>query len=131
MERSKVTVWTYLVLVFAGGLATGFFADRVYTMRTVSANASPHNPEEWKRKYLADVRERCHLTDPQVAQVTTILDNTRHKADALRARMAPEWAALRAEQVRQMRELMAGPQVAQFDQFHAEREAQHKAHSKY
>lgn len=130
MERSRVSVWIYLVLVFAGGLVTGLFADRVYTLRTVSAHAVPHNPEEWKRKYIADVKSRCQLTDTQVDQVSQVLDDTRRKAEGMRARLAPEWAALHSEQVRRVRELMAGPQVAEFDRFRAEREAQHKARSK-
>jgi Spy/CpxP family protein refolding chaperone len=130
MDRSRVSIWTYLVLVFAGGLATGFFADRVYTMRTVSAHAVPRNPEEWKRKYISDVRSRCHLSEAQVEQVGQILDATRRKADALKTRMAPEWEALHTEQVRQVRELMTGPQVAEFEQFRAEREALHRAHSR-
>lgn len=130
MERSRVSVWTYLVLVFVGGLATGFFADRVYTMRSVSAHGLPHSPEEWKRKYVADVRERCHLADDQVNQVSQILDDTRQKAEAIRTRMAPEWEALHAEQVSRVRDLMKGPQVAEFDQFRAEREARHKARQK-
>lgn len=130
MDRSRLSVWTYLVLVFVGGLATGFLADRAYTMRAVSANAVPRSPEEWKRKYLEEVRSRCHLSDAQVAQVGQILDNTRQRADALRARLDPEWKALHAEQVGKVRALMVGPQVAEFDQFHAEREAQHHKKSK-
>lgn len=129
MDRPRA-LWTYLVLVFAGGLATGFFADRAYTMREVSAHAAPHSPEEWKRKYLADLRSRCHLTDEQAGKVGAVLDVTRQRAEALRARMAPEWEALHQDQVRQVRELLAGPQVAEFDKFRAEREAQHRAHSK-
>lgn len=130
MNRPRVPVWAYLLLVFAGGLAAGFLADRVYTLRTVSAHVAPHNAEEWKRKYLADVRTRCHLSDAQLAQVAVVLDATRKQAEALRARMAPEWQALHAEQVRKVRELMQGSQVADFDQFRAEREAQHRAHSR-
>lgn len=130
MQRPRVPVWAYLVLVFVGGLAAGVFADRAYTLRAVSAHAAPHNAEEWKRKYLADVRTRCHLSDEQAAQVSVVLDTTRKQAEALRARMAPEWEALHAEQVRKVRDLMQGSQIAEFDQFRAEREAQHRAHSK-
>lgn len=130
MDRSRVSIWTYLVLVFVGGSVTGFLADRVYTMRTVSANAIPRNPEEWKRKYLEDVRTRCHLSEAQLAQVNQILEVTRHRAEAIRARMEPEWKALHADQVREVRAVMVGPQVAEFDKLRAEREAQHKAHSK-
>ena len=130
MDRSRLSVWAYLVLVFAGGLATGFFADRVYTMRTVSANAVPRNPEEWKRRYLEDVHARCHLSAAQLAQVSQVLDQTRQRADALRARMAPEWKALHDEQVAKVRALMVGPQVAEFDKFRADREALHQKHSK-
>lgn len=129
MDRSRLSIWTYLVLVFGGGLATGFLADRAYTMRTVSANAIPRNPEEWKRRYLDDVRTRCHLSQAQLTQVGEILDHTRQRADALRARMDPEWKALHADQVREVRALMVGPQIAEFDKFRAEREAQHRKHS--
>ena len=127
MSSNRVSPWLYFFLVFAGGIATGFFGDRAISTRTVSANSAPRNAQEWKRHYMGDLKGRCKLTDSQLARVNDILDRTHQKADEIRARITPELDALHNQQVQEVRELMTDAQRPAYDQFRAERDAQRKA----
>jgi hypothetical protein len=127
MKPNGVSPWLYFFLVFAGGIATGFFGDRALNARTVSANVSPRTAQEWKRHYMGDLKTRCNLTDTQLTQVDDILERTHKQADELRDRIAPELDALHNQQVLQVRELMTDAQRPAYDHFRAERDAQRKA----
>ena len=123
----RFSPWLYFLLVFAGGIATGFFGDRVFATRPVIADTAPHSAEEWKRHYIDDLKRRCALTQDQVSRVNTVLEETHKQADALRARIAPEMTALHNQQVKEVRELLTDGQKPAYDQFRAERDAQRKA----
>ncbi len=127
MTSSRVSPWVYMFLVFAGGIATGFFGDRVATARSVRADNSPRTAEEWKRHYIDDLKRRCNLTTEQTGRVNSILDATHERADAIRSRITPELAALHDQQVKEVRDVMTDSQKVAYDKFRAERDAQRKA----
>ena len=79
MRRSTLTTGLYLALLFLSGVAVGIFGHRLYTINSVNASVNPRNPEEFRRRYVAEMRSRLKLTDDQVARLGPILDETRQR----------------------------------------------------
>src|SRR5262245_60073415 len=97
MPKSKYSVFISLILVFASGTLVGAVAHRLYTVNTVasvnpSANVPSHSgkkmdPEEIRRRILAEMREKVQLDDAQIRKVDDIMDKTRDEFDQLRKSM--------------------------------------------
>jgi Spy/CpxP family protein refolding chaperone len=122
MKRSSLSTAVYLLLVFLSGIAVGVFANRLYVMNSVSANASSKSPEEWRRKYVEEMRSRLRLSDQQVAQLQPILDETRQRFHDAHERAKPELKAIQDEQVQKVRSILKDDQKAEFEKFRQERE---------
>src|SRR5690348_12524170 len=58
MQRAGLSTVTYLALVFVSGVAVGGFGMRLYTLSSVTANVSPRNPDEFRRRYVAELRDK-------------------------------------------------------------------------
>ena len=121
MRRTTLTTALYLVLLFLAGVAVGAFGLRLYTMNSVSASASP---EEFRRRYVAELQSRLKLTGQQVDQLQPILDETRQRHRELREKHKPEFDAIHDEQVRKIRLILTDSQQADYTKLLAEREKQ-------
>ena len=121
MRRTTLTTALYLALLFFSGVAVGAFGLRLYTMNSVSAGA---NPEEFRRRYVAELRSRLKLTAQQVDQLQPILDETRQRHRELREKHKPEFEAIHDEQVRKIRLILSDAQQAEYTKLLAEREKQ-------
>ena len=122
MKRSSLSTGVYLLLVFLSGIVVGVFANRLYVMNSVSANANPKSPEEWRRKYVAEMRSRLRLSDQQVAQLEPILDETRQRFHDAHERAKPELKAIQDEQVQKIRSILRDDQKAEYEKMREERE---------
>src|SRR5882724_5818215 len=104
MRRSTLTTGLYLALLFLSGVAVGIFGHRLYTLNSVNARANnPRNPEEFRRRYVAEMRSRLKLTDDQVASLGPILDETRRRHHEQVDKHRPEFKAIQDEQVQKIR----------------------------
>src|SRR5436309_12383690 len=124
MRRTTLTTGLYLTLLFLGGVAVGVFGHRLYTLNSVSANVNPRNPEEFRRRYVAEMRNRLKLTDGQVARLGPILDETRQRHQELVDKHRPEFKAIQDEQVRKIRQVLTDSQQAEYTTMLDEREKQ-------
>ena len=124
MRRSTLTTGLYLALLFLSGIAVGVFGHRLYTLNSVNANANPRNPEEFRRRYVAEMRTKLKLTDDQVARLGPILDETRQRHHELVDKHRPEFKAIQDEQVRKIRAILTDTQQADYTDMLAEREKQ-------
>ena len=124
MRRSTLTTGLYLALLFLSGIAVGVFGHRLYTLNSVNANANPRNPEEFRRRYVAEMRTKLKLTDDQVARLGPILDETRQRHHELVDKHRPEFKAIQDEQVRKIRAILTDSQQADYTAMLAEREKQ-------
>ena len=124
MRRSTLTTSIYLVLLFLGGVAVGVFGHRLYTLNSVNASVNPRNPDEFRRRYVAEMRTRLKLTDDQVARLDPILDETRQRHRELMDKHRPEFKAIQDEQVRRIREILTDSQQAEYTSMLADREKQ-------
>jgi hypothetical protein len=126
MRLTRWTIALYMGLVFLCGGVVGAFAHRLYTVSTVSANATTRNPEEVRKRYLEDLKSRLKLTDDQVAKVNSVMDDTRMRFRATRATIEPEMRKIREDQQREIGELLSPDQQAEWQKISEERERNRK-----
>src|ERR1041385_3911263 len=142
MPKSKFSAFLSLILVFASGALGGAVAHRLYMVNTVSsgkeaggvppAPGKKMDPEEVRRRILADMREKIKLDDKQVAQLDRIYDETREQFDQLRRtmneNMKPERDAIWAAQIEKTKAMLRPDQLPLYEKYRADREAERKRH---
>src|SRR5215510_5636570 len=114
MKLTRWTVALYMGLVFVCGSVVGAFGHRLYTVPSVSANVAPRNPEEFRKRFLADVQVRLKLTDSQVAQMSVIMDDTRKQFRETRDSIEPQMKKIREEQQQRFAEIFSPAQQAEW-----------------
>lgn len=124
MRRSNLTTSIYLLLVFLSGGVLGVLGHS-YATRSVSANTAPRNPEQYKRKYLEEMRTRLKLSSDQVNQLSGILDETRRRFHEQRERAKPEMDRIQNDQVSKVRALLNDEQRSEYEKVLVEREKRH------
>jgi hypothetical protein len=120
----KITRWTvafYMALVFLCGGVVGAFSHRLYTVSAVSANVGQRNPEEYRKKYMADMKDRLKLTDDQAAKLGTIMDETRMRFRATRDSIEPEMQKIRDDQRQRISEMLSPVQLDEWQKIVTER----------
>jgi peptidoglycan hydrolase CwlO-like protein len=125
MPRTRLSAAAYLILVFASGILVGVVSHRLYMAASVSA--APKNMQEFKRRYLADMRQKVHSSDAQIAQVNQILDDTKRKFDDLHAQEKPLRDKIQQDQLSEIRAVLDDQQRAAFNRWHEERMRSQKA----
>jgi len=123
MRRSSFTTVLYLAILFLSGVAVGAFGLRLYTLNSVRASGRP-SPEEFKHRYIAELRTRLNLTDDQVSKLDPILYETRKQFRELHEKHKPELKAIQDEQTQRIRALLNDSQQAEYSRFLDEREKQ-------
>src|SRR5438128_1650469 len=114
MKLSRWTVALYMALVFLCGGVVGAFTYRLYTVSGVSANGAPRNPEEFRKRYLADMKARLSLSDEQAAKLGAIMDETRKRFRATRDSIEPEMQKIRDDQRQRISEMLSPSQLAEW-----------------
>lgn len=120
MKLPRLTIALYVTLIFASGIVVGAFGHRLYTVNTVAAKTS-RNPEEWRKRYTAEMQNRLGLDAQQLAQLNTILDDTRKQFDAVHLSHRPEIEAIKRQQVEKIRTILTDQQRAEYEKMREER----------
>lgn len=122
--RRNWTVALSLSLVFACGIAVGALGYWLYASNTVSATskAPARNPEEYRKRYVSEMRTRLKLDDTQLQQLNTTLDETRTKMQAMKERHRPEVKQILQEQVVRINGFLSETQRAEYARMRQERE---------
>jgi len=126
MKRSNLTIALYVLLVFAGGVAVGGFGHHLYTVKSVSATSKSKSPEDYRRAYMAEMKQRLKLDDTQAVNVEKVLDATRDRYRAFRERTKPEMDQIQSDQTKAIRGILSDDQMREYDRMRAEREARRK-----
>lgn len=121
MKLSRLAIGFYLTLVFVSGAVLGAFGHRLYTVSPVSAKTGK-NPEEWRKKAIAEYRSRLKLNDEQVVKLNAIMDETRARVREVQQRSRPEFEAIHNEQSAKVRAMLTADQQAEYEKMHKERE---------
>ena len=133
MPKSRLSAFAYLFLVFAGGIAVGALGYRLYTVQAVlsvspggSRKAGPPDPEEARRRQVAEMKDRVKLDARQLALYNQILDKTREDFHSLHDRMNAEGRAIHDRQVAEVKAMLRPDQLPIYEQMLAEHEAARK-----
>ena len=122
MKFTRWTVALYMALVFACGGVVGAFAHRLYTVSGVSANVGQRNPEEFRKRFMADMKTRLQLTDDQAAKLSVLMDETRSRFRDVREKFEPEMQKIREDQRQKISELLSPSQQAEWQKIMDERQ---------
>jgi uncharacterized protein YneF (UPF0154 family) len=124
----KLTRWSialYVALVFLSGAVLGAFAHRAYTASAVSANA-PITPEEYRKRYLEELKRRVKVSDEQMPKIVTILEATRAAVRKTRDSIEPELQRIREDQQAQIHAILSPEQAVEYDKMRKERDERRK-----
>jgi hypothetical protein len=115
MPKSRLSVLLSLLLVFLSGALVGGFAHKLYST-TVNAGPPPRRtPEDFRSRYVSDMRTRLQLDDDQVGQLGQILNQIGHETDQ-------KMREIRNEQIEKINAMLRPEQKPMYEQFRAERE---------
>jgi hypothetical protein len=116
-----------LLLVFVSGILVGGFGHRLYTASSVEASRRvKSSSEEYRRKYVEEMRSRLHLTEDQVTQLHAALDKTREQYRAFHERTRPEMNAIEDERRNRINSFLNDVQRQEYAKMVAEREKNKK-----
>jgi hypothetical protein len=122
VPSARINAALYLILVFGSGILVGAVSHRLYTTKTASANSSPQNMVEYRKRYFAEMRAKVKVNDAQVAAVTVILNNAKGKFDALHTQDTALHDKIQQDLIDQIRAQLDNKQKVAYDAWHAERE---------
>jgi uncharacterized membrane protein len=122
MKRSHLVLAAYLLAVFLSGGVVGFLVHYLYSMQSVNAKATPRGPDDYRHKYVEEMRLRLSLQEEQVQQLNAILDSTRLRYREFREKHRSETNAIQEEQASKIRSMLSEPQRLQYETMRAERE---------
>ena len=112
------------MLVFASGILVGIVSHRLYETKSVNASAAPRTMEEFRKRYLSEMRAKVGVNDAQVDSVTRILDETKRKFDDLHVQEKRWKDTISQEQHDAIAAVLTPQQKIAFDNWRAERAKQ-------
>jgi Mg2+/Co2+ transporter CorB len=132
MKRSNTSTWVYLLLVFLSGAALGVFSDHLYTTKTVLAKtvAAKSDPNEFRRKYVEEMRSRLKLDSKQISTLNQILDETEVQVRDVHQKYRPEMTSIHNAQVDRVKGILTNGQQTEYQKMLDEREAKRQAEKK-
>jgi hypothetical protein len=122
MARPQLNAFLAAVLLFACGVAVGVSAQRYLQHASVRAA----NSDDWRAKYIDEMRTRVHLDSRQVGQLDLILDETRRQSRELHERNKPELLEIKQGQIARVKAILSADQIQQYEKLLAEREQRQK-----
>jgi uncharacterized membrane protein len=126
MKRPNLTLAFYLLLVFLSGAVAGGFAYRLYSLQTPNSKAPPRRSEEFRQRYLREMRTRLHLSDQQVTQLDAVMEQAHARYDAFRELHKSEFDAIEAERVEKVRSILNDAQRIEWEKIRREHEERRK-----
>jgi len=133
MKRTNLSTVLYVLLVFLSGGVVGAFGHRLYMLNSVLSNTTPTpNPDQWRKDYLDKMHSRLALSTDQMTKLSSILDATRVRGKALKAkaekeafdRTRPEMKIIQDDQVQKINEMLSESQRSEYEKFRAEMRAE-------
>lgn len=128
MLKSRLSAFLSLLLVFLSGGVVGAFAYRLYNTSVVAAPSRTirQDPEEVRKRLIAEMRDRVKLDERQLNQLEKIYDQTREQFNQLNQKRNTESRALWDSQTAQIKAMLRADQIPLFERLHAERESERK-----
>ena len=127
MKRTQWAATVLAIVLFCLGVAVGVLADRYYHATTVSAKTA----EDWREHYIREMRSKLGLSDHQVNQLETILDETKEKYHAVRDSYHPAMLKIKNEQISRVKSILTPSQIPGYEKLVAEREERNRAQEEH
>lgn len=121
MILSRKTTVLYSLLIFASGSVLGALTHRLYTVSTVAAISVP-GPDEWRKKYIAEMQSRLHLNSDQNLKLSIYLDETRSRVREVHAKAKPEVEQIKREQREKIKGMLDATQKTEYEKLLEERD---------
>lgn len=122
MTLSRQAMALYALLIFASGGVLGALTHRLYTVTTVSATETRPSPDEWRKKYMAEMQSRLHLTREQILKLNIYLDETRSLVREAQARVKPEIEQIKRDQREKIKTMLDEKQKVEYIKLLEERD---------
>ena len=129
MKRWNLPIALYLFLVFISGAVVGALGYRTYRPPTASSN-SPTTPEAARRQYLDEMKTRANLSEDQLQQVNTIMDETRARFHDARNKHNDIVKQIGEQQRAKVRAILTSEQLPKIEQLWQERDLRAKQNSR-
>jgi len=121
MTLTRKATILYSLLIFASGSAVGAITHRLYMVKSVSA-VSANGPDEWRKKYMAEMQGRLKLSGDQVLRLNILLDETRSRVRETQAKVRPEIDQIKLEQRAKVKAMLNGDQQTEYQKMLEERD---------
>lgn len=123
MRRSNVKIAISMLAVFLSGIAVGGVGYRLYTVKSVAANApvARKSPEDFRKRYISEMDARLKLSAEQTSKLNAILDQTRTLFHTEREHNQAEMKRIHDGQVEQIEMILTEPQKLAYRKFQEQR----------
>jgi hypothetical protein len=122
MKRNQWAATVLAILLFCLGAAVGALAERYYHTAVVDAKTA----EDWRESYVREMKSKLSLSDTQVRQLETILDETKARYKAVRDSYRPAMLRVKEGQINEVKSILSPKQVPVYEKLVAEREQRHR-----
>jgi hypothetical protein len=122
MAQPQLKAFFSAVILFLCGVAVGVSAQRYFQHASVNAA----NSDDWRAKYVEEMRTRVHLDNRQLSQLGLILDETSRQYREIHERNKPELLEIKQGQIARVKAILSADQIQQYEQLLAEREQRQK-----
>jgi Spy/CpxP family protein refolding chaperone len=120
MSRKSLPIAFYLLLVFVSGAVVGALGYRTYSPPVARSGSAPP-PGDWRNQYMDESKARLDLTEDQVKQLSTIMDDTETRFRQARERENQEIRQIRDEHIEKVKMMLTPEQLPKYEKLHAER----------
>jgi hypothetical protein len=127
-KKSSLPVALSMLVVFLSGSVVGALAHRLYMVKSVGAvrDLRPPSPQEYKNRYISELKSRLALNEAQVSKVAAVLDHTNSRFRELHERTRPERSKIHETQVEEIRSILSSEQLPKYEQYLKDRERRRK-----
>ncbi|MEJ7607391.1 MAG: hypothetical protein WKF37_14280 [Bryobacteraceae bacterium] len=128
MKKSNWVITLSMAAVFLSGVLVGGFSHKFYQVKTVNAAKapSPSKHEDYRQKYLEELRTRLELDTTQLATANRILSETHERYTAMKKKYRPESEQIKQDHRQQLRAILNDKQRSEYELFVAERDRKRK-----
>ncbi len=118
MQQNQRAAVLLAIVLFCTGVGVGVLWHRYYAS-TVSAKATS---EDFRHRYISEMRSKLNLSRPQVDELNAILDDTKAKYRAARESVHPAMVKIKEDQTSRVKAILTASQIPIYEQMVAEHE---------
>lgn len=131
MPKSRFSALFSALLLFCSGVLVGGVSYRLYMVKTVVSSppgARPQrpSPEDVRKHLINEMQQKIKVDDQQISKINAIMDQTQDDFKQIRDKLNSEGKTIHDRQWSEIRALLRPDQMPTFDQWRAEREAEHR-----